>query len=177
MRFNKYKILIYSAITVTSIAFAYSANYAMVYRITAAILSRLAVVYCVGILAYVLFSDKGWSAKNRCIVMAWAGPLLYSMNKFAVIVIIIYYILGERIYNFMNDEGGAGENLPPFKLERLLKIAGDIFSLSLAFLLVDITREYTVWKHLVLHPLPLISTVAAALLLLSNYLFKFRRFQ
>lgn len=151
----RYKILIYSAIFILSVVLAYYANYAMVYRITAIVLSRVAIAFSLGYCIYLLISDKAWLNLNKYLLLIWTGPLIYSLSKWMVIPVLILIYGGEKISVWLNSDRNSNTvNLKTFKA-RLLFLMPDIMGVVCNFFIVDIVREYTVWKEIILNPLAL----------------------
>ncbi len=145
----KFKILIYSIIVVISCVAAYDANYAMVYRITATLLSWIAVTFSIGYVGYILFTDKGWHKLNKYLLLVWAGPMIYSLNKWMFIPVLIIIYGGEKIAALLAN--GKQENQTGLR-SRLAFVLPDFAGVAFTFLLLDSIREYTVWKVVIINP-------------------------
>ncbi|MBK7888286.1 MAG: hypothetical protein IPJ86_13670 [Bacteroidetes bacterium] len=151
----RYKILIYSTIFILSVVLAYYANYAMVYRITAIVLSRVAIAFSLGYGLYLLFSDKAWLNLNKYLLLIWTGPLIYSLSKWLVIPVLLLIYGGEKISEWLKGEKNSSTlDLKTFRA-RLLFLMPDIIGVACTFFIVDIVREFTVWKKIVLNPVGL----------------------
>jgi hypothetical protein len=151
----RYKILIYSTIFILSVVLAYYANYAMVYRITAIVLSRVAIAFSLGYCFYLLFSDKAWLNLNKYLLLIWTGPLIFSLNKWMVIPVLILFYGSEKMSSMLRNESSSNNvNQMKFK-DRLLFLMPDIIGVACTFFTVDIVREYTVWKEIIINPLAL----------------------
>lgn len=151
----KFKILIYSILSLFSCLLAFYSNYAMVYRITSAFVSWCAVLISIGYFSLILFTKRGWVKKDSYLIFLWIGPLLYSVNRWALLIIILIFYLGEKL-NLPDSTKSKiiNEKEPKSIIERARLVMPSITIISFAFLLVDIVREFTVWKTIVFNNLP-----------------------
>lgn len=132
-----YKVLIYSILIVSLILFSYLANYAMVFRITAAVVSYLAIA---GVLCWNLYHLCGKKLQKSKPGLLFAILSLYSLHRwFIVSGIIISFLIDRR----------SGSVLPPANqtLQRARILLPEILISGPVLLGMDVAREYSVWHN------------------------------
>ncbi|MBL7923728.1 MAG: hypothetical protein JNL88_05980 [Bacteroidia bacterium] len=140
---NNRKILVFSFLVLLSALLAYLANYAMVHRLKAMVLSGLAIVYSLSCFLRACWSRSGWEKRDRFQVEMFFGPVLYAMHSIgSPVFLLILYLLRNRLANWIQDKERKKFNTPFF---RFIELLPSLLFLSLAFLLTDTIREYGVW--------------------------------
>ena len=151
-----HKLLINSFLIALCSISALLANYAMIFRTTAMVISWAAIAISIICIGGILFTAKGWKQREQLMSQAWAGVVLFSLNKWMIpfLLIFLYFIKKLfRNYTFSIPETTAN-NLSLRK--KTVLILPDILLLSISFFIVDLVRNYTVWHEFSLKPLPVI---------------------
>lgn len=161
-----FKLLIYSFLIIIAVVLAYFSNYAMVYRVTAMVLSWVAVIIGVAFITYPIFSDKAWLIRDKFLLASWCGPLIYTLNKWVIpLLLVINYLSSTHFTPYSNVRFSQDKKLPT-KYDRFVILFPEITCVVIAFFLVDIAREYSVWKKLVFNFLPAVYSLIAFIILI-----------
>jgi hypothetical protein len=133
-------------ITISSIA-SFTANYAMIYHQTAALVSIVALLISLYGLIKLYFYSK--ESPTNGFLLALTGTFLYSLNK-ALILIILAGLLFKNS-GFLKKRIGH----LPAPVSRMEK-AGSVLLVATLFLINDLSREFSVWHKIQWNYLPLI---------------------
>lgn len=148
------KLLIYSIITTISLVSAFLANYALVFPLTAKVVSGFALLISLSHLLIVLFHPKGWSQKEKNFLGMWVGPLLYSLNKIwsPVSILILLYAQPSLFRWMKSDEKTA--IMATSLSDKWKYVSSELMWITLAYFILDLCREYTVWHEFQFQILP-----------------------
>ncbi len=136
---NSDKILIYSIFTLLCGVFTYSANYAMIFRITASVVSLISVF---GVIGWCITGIRPRFRKGPDSRIWLTLISLYSLNRWFIAGTLLTSVLFSKklkpVLQHHSENGEQGKRLPPVPE---LVFSGPIF------LVMDIVREYSVWHH------------------------------
>ena len=160
------KTLIYSIIVLTSIISVFLANYALVFPLTAKIVSSIAILMSLVHLLMTFIHPNGWLQKEKHFLGMWAGPLLFSMHKIISPISIILLIWAQPfLLRWMNVENNDEGKEISF-LNKWKRSSFEIMLITFTFWGLDLLREYTVWHEFQFRILPTI----LVLLLFFNWM-------
>ncbi len=163
------KILIYSTIVLISVISVFLANYALVFHLTAKIVSSIAILMSLVHLLMTFIHPKGWLEKDKHFLGIWAGPLLFSMHKIISPISIVLLIWAQpfllRWMNVENNEEGKEISF----LNKWKMSSFEVMLITFTFWGLDLLREYTVWHEFQFRILP---TTIVLLLLLNWIIFR-----
>lgn len=144
--FNKHKTLIYITLTPLMALFSYLANYAMVFRITASVVSYLSVFGTTGWILYQIL-NKSTTKKTHGLFLIFIS--LYTLNKFFILAILtLSFLIRYEPRNKKPNETNVDA--------RIHMLLPEIILTGVSFLFMDIAREYSVWQEWVFRPQPII---------------------
>ncbi len=148
------KLLTYSIITLISVVSVFLANYALVYPLTAKIVSGFALLISLSHFLMVLFHPKGWLQKEKNFLGMWVGPLLYSLNKIMSPIAILLLLWAQPVLlRWMNQSEKAHVPQTGF-LDKWKQSSSELIWISISYFMLDIFREYTVWHEFQLPTFP-----------------------
>ena len=150
------KILIYSIIVLISVISVFLANYALVFHLTAKIVSSIAILMSLVHLLMTFIHPNGWLQKEKHFLGMWAGPLLFSMHKIISPISIILLIWAQPfLLRWMNVENNDEGKEISF-LNKWKKSSFEVMFITFTFWGLDLLREYTVWHEFQFRILPTI---------------------
>ena len=163
------KILIYSIIVLISIISVFLANYALVFPLTAKIVSSIAILMSLVHLLLPFIHPKGWLQKEKHFLGMWAGPLLFSMHKIISPISIILLLSAQpSLLRWINlDKKEDNEELS--LLDKWKKSSFEVLFIAFTFWGLDFLREYTVWHEFQFRILP---TALVVMLFLNWKIFR-----
>jgi hypothetical protein len=154
------KTLIYSIIAIISIISVFLANYAMVFHLTAKIVSSIAILISLVHLLLAFIHPNGWEQKEKYFLGMWIGPLLFSIHQIISPVSIMLLLWSQpSLLKWMKvDNIENGDDLTFFK--KWKKSSVEMMWISFTFWGLDLLREYTIWHELNFRVFPTILVVA-----------------
>ncbi|MFN0189402.1 MAG: hypothetical protein ACKVQV_11945 [Bacteroidia bacterium] len=154
-----HKLLIYSTLALSCIISVFLANYALVFPLTAKVVSSIAILMSLVHLLMTFIHPNGWLQKEKHFLGMWVGPLLFSMHKIISPISIILLLLAQPyLLRWMKvNRIDNGNNLS--FLNKWKKSSVELMWISFTFWGLDILREYTVWHELNFRILPTILVV------------------
>ena len=163
------KILIYSIIVLISIISVFLANYALVFPLTAKIVSSIAILMSLVHLLLPFIHPKGWLQKEKHFLGMWAGPFLFSMHKIISPISIILLIWAQPfLLRWMKMDKEEDRNEISF-LNKWKRASFEIMLITSTFWGLDVLREYTVWHEFQFRVLP---TALVVMLFLNWKIFR-----
>ena len=148
------KILIYSTIVLISVISVFLANYALVFYLTAKIVSSIAILMSLVHLLMTFIHPKGWLEKEKHFLGMWAGPLLYSMHKIISPISIILLLWTQPfLLRWMNMDNKKDNEVVSFQ-NKWKKSSFEVMLITFTFWGLDLLREYTVWHEFQFRILP-----------------------
>lgn len=163
------KILIYSTIVLISIISVFLANYALVFPLTAKLVSGIAIMMSLVHLLQAFIHPKGWIQKEKHFLGMWVGPLLFSINKIISPFSIILLIWAQPfLLRWMKVDKDEDRNDISF-LYKWKRSSFEIMLIAFTFWGLDLLREYTVWHEFQFRVFP---TVIVLLLFFNWIIFR-----
>ena len=141
------KILIYSTIALISIISVFLANYALVFHLTAKIVSSIAILMSLVHLLLTFIHPKGWLQKEKHFLEMWVGPLLFSLHKIISPISILLLLWAQPfLLRWMNKDNQKVHEEVSF-LSKWKKSSFEVMLITFTFWGLDLFREYTVWHE------------------------------
>ena len=143
---EKYKVLIFSIFTLISLIFALNSGYAMIYRITASIVSYISVTGVIAWFGYHLLFHRHDSYSTAPLLL-FLG--LYTLHRWYLAALIILLAISSNRLNFKFK----GDSL----LSKASSIQAEVVLVGVYFFFTDLIREYSVWHRVELRLMPCIA--------------------
>lgn len=160
------KILIYSTIVLISIISVFLANYALVFHLTAKIVSSIAILMSLVHLLLTFIHPKGWLKKEKHFLEMWVGPLLFSLHKIISPISILLLLWAQPfLLRWMNMHTKKDPEEVTF-LSKWKKSSLEVMLITFTFWGLDVLREYTVWHEFQFRIIP----TAIVLVLFLNWI-------
>ena len=163
------KILIYSTIALISIISVFLANYALVFHLTAKIVSSIAILISLVHLLLTFIHPKGWLQKEKHFLEMWVRPLLFSLHKIISPISIILLLWAQPFLLRWMNRGSNKVHEEVSILNKWKKSSLEVMLIAFTFWGLDMVREYTVWHEFQFRMLP---TVLVLILFLNWIIFR-----
>lgn len=141
------KIVIYSIITLLSVVSVFLANYAMVFPLASRMVSLFALSISSLQFLIVLFHPHAWHQKEKYFLGMWAGPLLFSMNKWISPVSILMLICVHPVLLKWIKKHEMRAEEPSGFLVKWKYASSELLWISISYFFLHVCREYTVWHE------------------------------